>query len=248
MKPKKFSSLATHGFTLAELAIVLLIVGLLLAGVLTPLATQIEVKRIGDAQKSLEDIKEALIGYAISQSPPHLPCPDKTTGAASGPDNTPNDGREDFVAGACVVQEGNLPWTTLGIAPIDPWGNRFHYRVTAAFSNRLAPTMSLSSVGDILICPAKTGCSASTAIAVNVPAVILSYGKNGYGAVNASGGTNPPVPAANNDETENTDQNTNFVSRPRTDQGATAGEFDDVVVWLSPNVLFSRLVSAWKLP
>jgi hypothetical protein len=36
------------------------------------------------------------------------------------------------------------------------------------------------------------------------------------------------------------------VSRTRSD--VTGNSFDDIVVWLSPNVLFNRLVSANKLP
>lgn len=238
---------SNRGFTLAELAIVLLIVGLLLAGILTPISTQVDLQRITQTQKMLDEAKDALIGYTASQSPPHLPCPDKTTAPGLG---TANDGQEDFdpTTGQCVTQEGNIPWSTLGVAPVDSWGNRLHYRVTAAFSNRSPlTTLSLTSTGDIRIC-STAGCAAAAAIANNIPVIILSYGKNGYGAINATGGANPLVPAGNADEIENTNQNTTFVSRAKTDPGTGAGEFDDIVTWLSSGVLFNRLIAAQKLP
>ena len=236
------ASLAS-GFTLAELAIVLLIVGLLLAGILTPLSTQIDVQRTAQTQKSLDEIKEALVGFAVSHG--NLPCPDKVGGGGAG---LPNDGQEDVDAGGnCVAQEGNLPWNTLGLPGVDAWGNYFHYRITPVFAARSpAVPFSLSSAGNMTICP-NQACTPS-AIVTNIPAVALSYGKNGYGASSSAGGSNPPVPVGNVDESENTNQNTTFVSRAKTNIDTPAGEFDDIVVWLSSNVLFNRMVAAGRLP
>ena len=110
MSTRIFARMQLEGFTLAEMAIVLLIVGLLLAGVLTPLANQVETKRTSDTQKMLEDIKDALIGYAASHratstGKPYLPCPD-----------TNLDGlEENRTAGVCPSQEGWIPWSTLGV-------------------------------------------------------------------------------------------------------------------------------------
>lgn len=237
--------LAGHagGFTLIELGIVLFILALILSSLLVPLATQVDQRNISDTQKKLDEIKEALIGYAASQTPPHLPCPDVTSGAGA------NDGLEDFNAGtgACNAQEGNIPWVTLAVAPTDSWGNRIHYAVSAAFSNRSpAATMSLASVGTLTICAA-AACTPATAIAVNVPAVILSYGKNGWGAINSSTNAQNPAPASL-DELENTNGDSTFVSRAQTAKDSPAGEFDDIVVWLSSSVMFNRMVAAGKLP
>ena len=52
------------GFTLAELAIALVIIGILLASSFIPLSTQMELRAISDTQRSMEAIKEALIGFA----------------------------------------------------------------------------------------------------------------------------------------------------------------------------------------
>jgi prepilin-type N-terminal cleavage/methylation domain-containing protein len=230
-----------NGFTLAEMAIVLLIIGLLLGGLLTPLSVQNDIRRVSETQKALAEIKEALIGYAAAQTPPHFPCPDKTTAAGVG---TANDGQEDRNAGGtCVVREGNIPWTTLGISNADAWGNRFRYNVTSTFSISTGTTMSLASTGDIQICDTS---ACTTTSATNIPIVVLSHGKNGLGAININGGTNPAATSA--DELENTNGNTNYVSRNITDQTSPAGEFDDLVVWLPSSVIFSRLVAAGKLP
>ena len=78
--------------------------------------------------------------------------------------------------------------------------------------------------------------------------VILSHGKNGYGAMNGSSNTQISTAGASNHEIENAGGNypNSVVSKTRSD--ATGQEFDDIVVWLSPNVLFNRLVAANKLP
>lgn len=231
------------GFTLIELAIVLVVVALLLGGLLVPLTMQIEQQKIRETQKAMDEIKEALIGYAASQVPPHLPCPDKTGAGGAG---TANDGLEDFTAatGQCVVTEGNIPWATLGVADVDGWGNRIHYRVDSAFSNRSPMvTFSLISVGNLRVCQTA---SCTTIVANTLPAVILSYGKNGYGAINAAGNANPTPTSV--DELANTDLTADFVSHTQSSFGSPAGEFDDLVTWLSPNILFNRMVAAGRLP
>jgi hypothetical protein len=58
-------------------------------------------------------------------------------------------------------------------------------------------------------------------------------------------------PANYPDENTNATATTTFVSR--VPQGARpiligGGEFDDIVTWISPNILFNRMVSAGKLP
>jgi hypothetical protein len=79
-----------------------------------------------------------------------------------------------------------------------------------------------------------------------LPAVVLSYGKNGSGAITSTGAIVPAPAAA--DETENTNIDDDFVSHSPTSLDAPAGEFDDIVGWLSSGILFNRLVTAGKLP
>lgn len=254
----------TQGFSLIEMAFVLVIITLLLGGLLVPFATQVEQRRITETQKSLEEIKEALIGYALSHgtsgtpSLPYLPCPDFD-----------GDGLEDRNAdGSCASNgiRGSVPWATLGIAPTDAWGNRFLYVVDPGPPSGTNPNpgvsftdksrgFNLNATGRLAVCThvtsiniTATSCPSGTTLAENLPAVVLSYGKNGYGALNSNGKFNQPPTSV--DEVENTSASSVFlyVSRAITPVGAPIGEFDDIVTWVSPNILFNRMVSAGKLP
>jgi prepilin-type N-terminal cleavage/methylation domain-containing protein len=232
-----------QGFTLIEMAIVLLILSLLLGGGLAVLGAQIDQQRVKDSTTLLTEAQEALLGYAASHvdasGRPYLPCPDKTAGGGAG---TANDGQEDrtVATGACVNQEGNLPWVTLGLAGTDSWGNRLRYRVEAVFSNSLTG-MQLASTGALRVNDA-----AGAALVTTAPVVMLSHGKNGRGARNASGGANAAPTGAN--ELENTDTDGVFVANSPVGTGGTGGEFDDLTVWLSPHLLFNRMIQAGRLP
>ena len=232
------------GFTLIEMAMVLLIVALLLGGGLTVLSTQIDQQKFKDTQKSLEDAKEALIGFAASHAAtdgkPYLPCPDKTTAAGAG---TANDGEDRTVAGGGVVPEGNLPWVTLGIVGTDGWANRLRYRVTLAFRSS-AVGMQLSSPSTLTV-----NNELGAAVAVAVPAVILSHGGNTWGATSSAGAVIAQPPAANINETNNANAADDvFISSSPVGLGGTGGEFDDIVTWLPATILFNRMLQAGKLP
>ncbi|MBI1966244.1 MAG: prepilin-type N-terminal cleavage/methylation domain-containing protein [Betaproteobacteria bacterium] len=243
---------AERGFTLIEMAIAIFIIGLLLGGILVPLTTQVEQRQIRDTQKVLEEIKEALVGFAIVNG--RLPCPDKTAGAATGLNDTPNDGVEDFnpLTGICSTiginntSYGNVPWATLGVAPTDAWGNRFRYSVTDNYARRppASGLLTLSTAGVIRV---YTDASFTTGLTLVSPAVILSHGRNGWGAINSLTNVANAAPASL-DELENTDDDDRFVSRPPSGLGAAAGEFDDIVTWLSRSTLMNRMVAAGKLP
>ena len=236
------------GFSLIEMAFVLIIVTLLLGGLLVPFATQVEQKRIAETNKAMEEIKEALLGFALAHK--RLPCPDTIAS---------NDGVEDPQGGPCPVNTvGNLPWATLGVGTADAWGNRFTYQVTPEFSDP-ATFFSLGTPGTLRICSSYT---CASPVANTVPAVIVSHGKNGYGAVNSNTPIGPPAANAaptGKDEQQNLHNtippSTDFVSRIQTgprsacaDATAAPCEFDDLVVWISPNVLFNRMVAAGQLP
>ena len=67
------------------MAIVLAIVALLLGGLLPLISGQIEQQRRAETHKHLDEIKEALIGYAIING--YLPCPFTPTPTTSNPTN-----------------------------------------------------------------------------------------------------------------------------------------------------------------
>lgn len=211
---------AQRGFTLTEIAVVMAIVALLIGGMILPMAAQQDLRYNTETQKTLDNVVEALYGYAASRTTtrPYLPCPD-----------TDSDGLENRPSTACSSQEGTLPWATLGLGRQDAWGNPIYYRVSAAFSDSSAG-FTLTSLGDIKIC---TSSACTTELTSTAPVVILSRGKNGLAT---------PTHA---DELENNDTDANFVYR--THDNSSAG-YDDVAVWLSQLVLLNRMVSAGKLP
>ncbi|MGQ0443390.1 MAG: type II secretion system protein [Methylophilaceae bacterium] len=241
-----------QGFTLVEMSIVLVVIGLLVAAFLTPLSAHIDQRNYGETNKRLEEAKEALYGYALSHAAttdgrPYLPCPD-----------TNNDGLEEVRngAGVCPSQEGRLAWVTLGLERADSWGNLFRYRVHPNFSNS-ATGFSLSSLANLRVCQ-NSACSFINAN--DTPAIIVSHGKNGYGSYNGESGTVIQVPVSlGADELANMDGRDNprpgnntadTVDTANVDFVSTvqASTFDDVVVWVSPNILFNRMVAAGRLP
>jgi prepilin-type N-terminal cleavage/methylation domain-containing protein len=63
----------SQGFNLIEIAVVLVVLGFLIGNLLNPLAKKIEQDKIKLTQHSLEEIKQALLGYAVLHG--CLPCP-----------------------------------------------------------------------------------------------------------------------------------------------------------------------------
>lgn len=241
-----------RGFSLIEVAVALFIIALLLGSIMVPLGTQIETRQYDDTQRLLGRVREALIGFAIENG--YLPCPDKNAGVGGA--GTANDGIEDWdgTASACsATSQGNVPWVTLGIGASDVWGNRLRYQVSANFARRPAAFgLTFSNQATVNICTLQ-GCPTGSRLVDTNPnaavAVIISLGKNGYSAINANTGTaNPNPPAANTEEQENVTGPATFASRTRTTADSAAGEFDDVVVWISKPVLFNRMVAAGRLP
>lgn len=247
------------GFTLLELAVAIFIVSLLLGSVLVPLTAQVEQRQAAETQRVMEDIREALLGFAAANG--YMPCPDVRTGGTA-PFNDgiedPNDGREDATAtGLCSSiagsapnssASGNVPWATLGLGMQDSWGNRFTYTVLESYARR-APAVSfgLGTTGGLRVCtsslPSPCATTATT-ITTNAIAVIVSHGKNGLGAISAT--TNLPNPAATADEFENQNNDRDVVSRTHSD--VNSSPFDDMVIWLPKFTLNSRMIAAGKLP
>jgi len=211
------------GFSLLEMSIVLAIVGLLLAGLLPTLSGQIEQQRGNETRKQMNDIKDALIGYAIVNG--RLPYP----ASASAVTGTASAG----VSDSTLTTTGVIPWVTLGTSETDAWGRRFTYSATNSF---IASNFALTSTGSLAIKITTTG----TNVATGIPAVLVSHGANGYGAYTPQG--TQIVASSDSDEADNSNANNNFVSHDPTPA------FDDLVVWISPNILFNRMVAAGKLP
>jgi prepilin-type N-terminal cleavage/methylation domain-containing protein len=118
---------AQTGFTLVEIAIVLLIVTILLGYTVALFPLQQELKQYRAVDRQMDEVMEAIIGFA--QVNGRLPCP-------AQPDDA---GVEDIngVVG-CNTYAGFVPVNTLGLDGrfnldsllVDPWGNPYRYYVT----------------------------------------------------------------------------------------------------------------------
>lgn len=243
-----FSPQIQRGFTLVEIAIAVVIMGLLLGGAVLTLSAQMDLRNRNETQRTLEAARDALIGHMVSQG--RMPCP-ATTGSTGVEAKSPT--------AACISSTELFPAATLGVAPtdsngylVDAWGNRIVYVITtwqdgsSGFSDFIFPSHRVANTKfadyvrlkgfptppagpNLHICGSSTGigssnCDSAPKIAENVVAVIYSLGKNGV------------------DETK-TVQSKIFVHRDQ----APAGEYDDQVLWLSPYTLYDRLLSAGAL-
>ena len=282
------------GFTLIEIAIVILIVSILLGYTVALFPKQQELKQYRAVEQEMDEIIAAIVGFA--QVNGRLPCP-----------AIPNSlGIEDG-GGAfnCNNYGGFVPVNTLGIQGrlnldsllLDPWGNPYRYyvsdsdnagtgtggvddfvragemRAVGLVSNVLPPYMNLD--GRFLICdaaglPTDDKCDGATEVFGNPPAgvgppyagapfVLVSHGRNwNEGAAAGDELANmgatlttafaPPIPngpeAAPYLLKDVSANETTFVRRTT----GFGDDFDDVVDWVSPNILFSKMIEAGQLP
>lgn len=238
------------GFTLVEMAIVLVIVALLLAGLLPTLSSQVEQQHRTETLKYIDEVRNTLLGYGVANG--RLPCPDTTSDGVediSAAVTTNNDpiAPQSTKKFSCASAVGTIPYNTLGVSPTDGYNSKPVYAITPAFGERKEiysanngggtllsnNFFSLSSVGTGHVCtvaatPTTNPCTANLASAA--VAVIVSRGANW-------------ATATSSDEAENTDGDADFVSHDLVQNG-----YDDLVIWLSPNTLFNRMVAAGKLP
>ncbi len=253
-------------FTLVEVAIVLVIVGLAIGGILSSLSAQVEQQKLNETRNTINNVKEALLGYAMANG--RFPCPAVTP--ASGVTAV-----EKFATGGnatngkcSVFYNGYVPSVTLGLSPtdssgyvLDGWNNPIRFAIvdlsddanvsyiftkSSGMKNANATTCTpscgmqwIATQTLLSVCSTGTGitggtCSSATnTVNNNSVIVVYSTGKN-----TSTGGTGT-------DEAANLGSDKAFVSHP---PYAGANEFDDIVEWISPNSIFSRLVQANQLP
>ncbi len=99
------------GFSLVEMAVVMVVFSLLLGGMMMPLAKQTQFRREREARKQINAIVEALYGYALIHQSLPPPVDSDADGAAD-----------------------DLPWTELGAPETDPWGRPWGYRAVASLN------------------------------------------------------------------------------------------------------------------
>ena len=246
-----------QGFTLVEIAIVLVIFGLILSTLLLPLRAQREQAFINQTNNTLDIARQSLLGFAQSQG--RLPCPATviSNGLASP-----------ALGGNCDVQLGFLPAATLGLQPtnaqgfaIDAWNNPIMYAVTQSDSggantpdyttndvndgiNVVGINALIASTDNLRVCNAQTGVTATRCssgaetnyLINNAVAVLYSTGATGSQVAGGLDETANPLVASKPKMV--------FVSRSAT---AAPNEFDHVVTWISPYILYNAMIQAGQL-
>jgi prepilin-type N-terminal cleavage/methylation domain-containing protein len=226
------------GFTLVELTIVLIILGLLLSGLMTPLSAQIDQRNYNETQQQINEIREALIGFAVVNG--RLPRP-----ASSLTEGTENPAICDNTT--CT---GFIPWATLGVKKTDAWNKMINYSVTPAYAN--LPPFAMNTPGNKKVQTRDSAGTSSYLIGSAggcspcAPAVIYSSGKNNWG-LTEDGTALPDGSTSNTDEDANAIATASFFSRNQSTV-PTGGEFDDIVTWIPPYLLMNRMISAGRLP
>ncbi len=233
------------GFTLVEIAVVLVIVGLLVGSFIGTFVSRVDATRRDNTKSELLDIKQVLIAYAFGQGANvHLPCPDT---------DVPPDGLENRLAGACNPGGtlGTLPWITLGLGREDAWATHYRYWVNDLYA--VDAGFDLAS-DDSVATNARVQTrvnDVATDMVRNAVAVIFSHGKNSLGGVSVAGVNQDAIPVAGrDDENENGDGDPVYMARPPSEEGSAAagGVFDDIVIWINSYELKAKMVEAGKLP
>ena len=269
----EFRLLLAKGFSLVEIAVVLVIISVLATIVAVPLATQIEQRRVEETRKQIEVAKEALFGFAMANG--RLPCP--ASAASNGVSSYCMSATGACIAtkivqahGRCSDSNGLLPAVTLGVAPVDAQGfaidawedgtglHRVRYAVSKFEFPAASGTYPATATNGIRTATMDTvalstsqhlyvcGLGLTAASATAACSVGVTTLTDRAVAVVYSVGKNGTTPFASLSFDEQNNQG------PSTDIVFTSGDpsaaFDDIVSWMSLNTLFSRMVQAGKLP
>lgn len=247
-----------RGFTLVEIALVLLVVSILLGYSVALFPHQQELRQYRAAETEMETIIEGLIAFA--QRNGRLPCPDTAVAALDGLEDTLGAPSNDcsaffgFLPGRTLGLEGNyLPNNVLS----DPWGRGYGYAVSAiggAGARTLVTANGIRNAGAAAVVPDLYLCDDN----VNPPQDDTSCATTGGNEVMGSGGQvaaviislgrSNEIAGASDIELENLDNFNSglddtvyILSTPRSD-------YDDLVSWVPTNLLISKMIAAGQLP
>ena len=255
------SSHSQRGFSLVEVSVVILIMGLLLGGLMMPLSMQRENARLREAAEKLASVQEAVQGFALVNGA--LPCP-----ATPG-----SDGLASPSGGGCTVQHGFVPATTLGLNGrrnddnllLDAWGSPIRYSVTASDADAdgrwdFVTVGEMRNVSmpllapDLVICSTSAGSSAtscsgtSETLSQDAAAVIYSLGRDwaSFGSADQLENVGTTLGGGASGATYRVASDRVFVDQGRSDLAGS--EFDDLLLWIPPVKLYARLVETGHLP
>lgn len=252
------AKVSQRGFNLIEIALVLVIVGLVLGGGIAALGPLLENKKVSDTQERIKQASDAILMYAIVNK--RIPCPASAT--SNGIEVMLN------ASGKCAnFDNGFVPARTLGLMEQGPNG-----LVQDAWSYGLRYGVSQTTITSVgggggLACPSSVPCypltkangfndagttvlrelqvcASSTGISTNITPptcgtaarlaevgfVVWSTARNGAKSL-------APTPVGDGpDENANLNNDRVYVFHSRTDAGPPVppnGAFDDLFRWTS---------------
>jgi len=190
-----------NGFTLVELSIVVVILGILALSAIPMSASLLTNARVKDTEQKLDAIENALEAFVIENG--RLPCPAGLKKVTSDIDEDTGDidedtgfGRElgggssdciDSDTSGCTLSGtlyyGAVPTRDLGLpdsAGSDGWGNKISYVVEGAFAETDGFSKTSSSAATINV-QTKSG-SSTPDLTTDGVYLLVSHGANGYGA------------------------------------------------------------------
>ena len=234
------------GFTLVEIAIVLLIVGVLARTLLEPLNRAQSHKQVEQTNNELQLIKDSLHAHLIAYG--YLPCPITQSSISSASTSITS-----TTSTNCKNMQGGVPAALLGLsgaidshgALLDAWNNPYRYAVSlsnhASRGDQRLPDWTTageaSRVGlrhltsNLVLCtkPSRDACAKHNVRASNLVFVVLSQGKD----ASSSGA-----------QLENQDNDAIYIVKDWSLSVDSA--FDDQIVWSSnQDALYWMLRAAW---
>lgn len=265
-----------RGFTLTEMAVVLALVGLLLGSLMYTLSAQSDQRNFDDTRQRLEQARELLLAYAMTNG--RLPCPARSAATAfpatvagdevNNGGNCVGDAVTDYYGGSSGgVTLGLLPARTLGVQQvdsdgfaIDAWGNRLRYAVANLvdggtcvtgpphFTN--ATTLKANGVSclpnDLIVCKSATGISGTGCGGAANQIMAASVVAAIIFSTGKNGGT--VSGGAGADEAANLNGDRVFVWHTPTGSEAANGAFDDQMLWITYSELYGKMVASGVLP
>ncbi len=229
----------SKGFSLIEIALVLLIIAILINNVGIPLHQREAQEKFRSAERQLTHLGSVINAFVASQG--RLPCP------ASASSN----GNETFDGDRCLISNGFVPATTLGLAGkrnadgllLDQWNQPVRYHVSKAsewlwFSlNDMKNLKDLSTLtGDLKVCSEDCDISNVSLFTNSAPYVLLSLGEyvRPRGALEIEN-AGESVIQGNGDYGINANEYFVYTEhKPQTERNAG---FDDLLHWESRYVL-----------
>lgn len=211
MKATLLPSLNKHGFTLIEIAIVMVIIGLLAGGGVSIMGMLTQRKARNETIDYLKETKEALINYVTING--KFPWAD-----------TDGDGNQNNNA-----TSGTLPYLDLKVRPSDPYKRVLRYGINSNLGTDRPTTCNALKAGLSSGPRVIDGDGAATSF--YIAAILISSGPMDS---DSDGNVFDGITSGSH-QGDNTDGTPNYIRHPPIDT------FDDLVVYIGGNELYGNL-------